>query len=273
MMPRHILHCMVLSICIPALATAAVSQPVYLRETATVQASRIMLSDLFPAEAPLALRRQGAEVTLGASPNLGTTRVFVFGEIEHALADKPELLRQLALPERVLVRRDGFPLDRDSLGTATRQFLKQRGWQVPDAALDWDREIVTRKANPALIVTRARCDLSRKSAQLSMRCVDRGACPDFLVRVENTSCSGNDWPQLPPSPTAPPSSASSANQMKEGSRAWLIIDGGGIRFGLAVVCLERGLIGQTIRVLSPSNHRVFLAEIVGAGMLHMRSAS
>ncbi len=273
MLPRHTLRCLAVSICVSALGAAAALPRVYLREIATVHASRILLSDLLPAEAPRALSEQGAEVTLGDSPNLGSTRVFMPGEIAHALADKPDLLRQLALPERVLVRRDGFPLDRDSLGTAARQFLKQKGWQVPDAALEWDREIVTRKANPALIVTRARCDLSGKTTELSLRCVDRAACPAFLVRVENTSCYANDWPQVPSSHTAPPSSAPSSDPMKEGSKAWLIIDSGGIRFGLAVVCLERGSIGQTIRVLSPSNHRVFLAEIVGPGTVHMRNES
>ena len=270
-MPPHTLRGLVVSIGMLALCTAAVSQPVRLRELATVGADRIALSDLLPAEAPSDLRRTGAEVTLGASPNLGTTRVLMPAEIARALAAQPGLLSQLELPARVLVRRDGFPLDRDSIWAVARRFLKTTDWHIPDDAfLNWDGEIVTRKASPALAVTHAKCDLSRKVTQLWMRCVDRGACPDFLVRVPNTICSPNRLGQ-PPSPRA--KSASAAEQMQEGSKAWLIIDSGNLRLELAVVCLQRGSIGQTIRVVDPSSRRVFLAEIVGARALHMRIES
>jgi hypothetical protein len=269
------LRCLVFSICIPAMcARAGTLQPVQLRESAVVRGDRITLSDLLPADAPLTLRQQGSEVTLGASPNLGSTRVFTAEGVVRGLATKPELLRYLKVPDRILVRRQGVPLDRDSLGAVARRFLEETGFNIPDdAPLTWDREIVTRTTSPALAVSRAKSGLTRNSTELWMRCVDRGTCPDFLARVQNTTCSPGRRLQHPSNSADRPGTASSDERIKEGSKAWLIIDSGSIRLSLAVVCLQPGSIGEKIRVLSPSNHRVFLAEIVGAGILHMRIES
>jgi flagella basal body P-ring formation protein FlgA len=78
--------------------------------------------------------------------------------------------------------------------------------------------------------------------------------------------------------TAPPNRTASAQRARvrkasapilaeAGKPAMLRFDGRGLRIWMRVLCLERGALGQEIRVRDPENHRVFHAEVTGVAEL------
>jgi hypothetical protein len=55
-----------------------------------------------------------------------------------------------------------------------------------------------------------------------------------------------------------------------GSPAVLLLDGGHVHIQLAVICLENGIIGQTIRVAGKARQQTYLAEVCSDGVLRGR---
>lgn len=250
-------------------------QSVGLRETAEVQQSTIALSDLLPPEASSATRKASAEVVLGWSPRPGTTRVIEAADIAHALASRADLLRRLAVPDRILVRRAGFPVGRGAVLNAIRRFFEERNSPVDlgNARIEWDEEITTLAANAALRVTHAAWDPPRQTLRLSMHAIDSALGPDFLVQLH----SSNPLPGLPAQSSnlvsKPLATETGHPLIGAGTRAWLTLEGKEMRLQIEVVCLQRGTLGQQIRVLSTGTHRVFQAEVTGPRTLRARLES
>jgi hypothetical protein len=55
-----------------------------------------------------------------------------------------------------------------------------------------------------------------------------------------------------------------------GSPAVLLLDGGHVHIQLAVICLENGVMGQTIRVAGRAHQQTYLAEVCSDGLLRGR---
>jgi len=55
--------------------------------------------------------------------------------------------------------------------------------------------------------------------------------------------------------------------MQSGSSAFLLLDGGHVHIKLAVICLESGVVGQTIRVASRGHEHTYMAEVCNDGLL------
>jgi len=55
--------------------------------------------------------------------------------------------------------------------------------------------------------------------------------------------------------------------MRSGAAATLLLDGGHVHIRIAVVCLENGTAGQTIRVASKDHRQTYLARVVDQGVL------
>jgi flagella basal body P-ring formation protein FlgA len=47
----------------------------------------------------------------------------------------------------------------------------------------------------------------------------------------------------------------------------LVLDGGHVHIQLAVVCLENGVVGQTIRVAGRGHEQIYMAEVCSDGLL------
>ncbi len=260
-------------------ATCSASPVVTLRESAEVSGGTIQLSDLLPQGAPLAVRQGSDTVQLGRSPQPGSVRVLEAAQIAQALAKRPDLLSQLAIPERILIRGSGWTIQREAIREAVVRFLRDKSdhRDLPESALQSPDDITAREENPGLEVVGILRDVRGQGFELRLRCARRALCSSFVVHVLDPQPSSSDGSAAFHSTTGalasrlpPPVAAKEAGPVlaQAGKKAMLLLDDGRMSISLQVVCLERGKLWQKIRVLDAVSHRVLQAEVVGAGKLH-----
>src|SRR5208337_4967831 len=227
-----------------------------------------------PAGSSPRVRQAGAEIELGPSPKLGTTRVLEAAWVAKSLGTRPELLSTLAIPDRILVRRSGFPVSRGAIVSALQRFYDQAGQNVnlENVELRWDAGMATLEAGPKLEVIRALWDAARRSWQWWVRPAGDAQGPDFLVQCADPEQSLVAARQTLMRSNHPGENKTAPALMEVGTKAWLIAESGGIRMQTEVICLERGGLGQQIRVRSATGHQVFQAEIIADKLLHARFA-
>src|ERR1700724_628610 len=90
---------------------------------AEVQGDAIVLANLFPANAPYALRDAAASVQLGTAPQNGSARRLSGDLIVAAIQDSGLPLAAFFVPQTVTVRRIGRQLTRQETWTAIQSFL------------------------------------------------------------------------------------------------------------------------------------------------------
>jgi hypothetical protein len=252
---------------------------VQLREVVEVKRNRVLLSDLLPLDAPPALQKAGAAIDLCQAPQPGSTRILDAGQIRIKLAGQAELLRQLAMPTRITVRYSGLPIAEETVRRAISNFVRAKGWtrDLPDAArLEWSPPRSAVEEHPAVQVTGIDWDSRQQSAQVRLRCSARTSCGSFLVHVFLPSPLGEEWRKWPAStidlnlPRAGQTDSITAGAVlaERGKSATLILEDGGMRISVRVICLQPGALNQQIRVFDAQSRRVFHAEVVGAGLLH-----
>jgi hypothetical protein len=258
-------------------ASAAVCQTAVLRESADVQGTTIRLSDLLPVGASPGLQKASAAVEIGRSPQRGSVRIFETGQLAHALRRYPELLHQISIPDRVLVRRAAWIAQREAIRDAIGRFLqaKSDGSNLPDSVLQAPGDIAATQEDAVLQVVGMARDLRGDGSEFRLRCVPPAACRRFVAHVvEVEGASSSLLSALPPrvdraSQEKPEAAKKTVPILaKAGSRATLLLESGNMSISLPVICLEPGALLQTIRVLDTGSHRVLRAEIVGAGKLH-----
>jgi hypothetical protein len=255
------------------------SQVVALRETTEVSGATIRLSELLPLSSPLALREASDAIELGRSPQPGSARALEAAQIARALIKRPDLLRQLAIPDRILVRRSGWMIQRGAIRDAVGRFLRAKSdyRDLSDSALQSPGDLAAREENPALEVTGILRDVRGQGSELRLRCVQRSLCSSFVVHLFDPQPSSPDWSgdlhsathTLASRPPLPVAAKETGLVLAEaGRKAMLQLGDGQMSISLQVICLERGQLLQTIRVLDASSHRVLRAEVVGVGKLH-----
>jgi hypothetical protein len=258
---------------------AGTSEPrVHLREAVEVKRSQVWLADLLPADAPIAIEHAGAAIELCHAPQPGSPRVLGAAQITLKLAGLPEILRQLFIPSRIIVRYSGWPIAETTVRLAISRFLRQQGRQhdLPDAArLEWPRPLSATEEHPVLEVMGVDWDNRQQSLQVRLRCLKRVSCGTFLVHVFLPPPFGEEWrerlgaerdrnrSQGQAAPTA-----TGAVLAERGKPATLILDDGGMRISIRVTCMQPGVLNQQIRVFDQQSRHVFQAEVVGAGLLH-----
>ena len=265
-------------------AGATVRARVELRAVAQVTRSGIFLADLLPARAPRWLHAAGAAIFLGFAPQTGSVRIFDSSEIVKSIATRPQILRQISVPDRVTVTRKSWPIEPGSMELPIREFFAARGWNADDLllhAVELPGHAVALSEKPALEVRTAAWDSRSQVLQLFLRCVDRAQCANFLVlaKPKRQHVPGgraelafgarvhprNANLELPENRRS--GQLAQPALMHPGQTAELVLEGQGIQISMPVVCLESGVLGQQVRVRDAGSQRVFHAEIVGAGLV------
>jgi len=272
--------------------------PSGLREMVEVTGTRVQLSDLLPADVSAELRASAGGVGLGRAPQPGSLRILERSQVVRELQHRPRLLLQLRIPERITIRRAGWPISRAAVSQAVAGFLLARsgngGRRADIAGLQWGGDVSSGAANPAIEATAAYWDNRQQAFAVRLRCAEASYCGSFLVHVPEarTDSTEKNREAVDPAEAAhfaePTVTASvsgrggEAQQQKRervpqrepglsmaeaGKPAKLMVEGDGFRISMPVVCLERGMLGQKIRALDSSDHRVVWAEVVGAGRL------
>ncbi len=234
-------------------------------QDASVARDTIRLSDLLPARAPSEMRRAGEQIELGRTPLCHTIRSFEKVDIERRTSLWP-VLQGLTLSGPVSVQRTCFPIRREALQQVISEFAQQKGLALMEFPLRWSEVIYASQENPALEIELALPDPARPVLQVRLRCVERTVCPSFWVSVPT-----KQRPQLlyaaPVSATPVQPKAGNEALVKSGQRVMLIVDDPPMRIRLLVTCLQRGSLGEQVRAMDPSTHRVFQAEVTGSGTL------
>jgi hypothetical protein len=110
--------------------------------------------------------------------------------------------------------------------------------------------------------------LGDRRTMVRLSCATTEQCLPFFVAVR-----GNNRSEQLPGTTAPTQRAKHSSEavvMHSGSTATLLLDGDRIHIQLAVVCLENGAVGQTIRVASKDRKMTYQAEVVDGTILRGR---
>lgn len=237
------------------------SQTAVRLHAASVSRDRILLSDLLPPDASIAMRRAGEQIDLGRTPQCHTIRLFEPSDIERRTSSWPAL-HGLSLSGPVSVQRTCFPVRREAVQRVISEFARQKDIVLPSSPLPWSEVIYASRENPALEVEQALPDPARPELQVRLRCVERTVCPSFWVAVPT-----QQRPHLRSTAAPPVEPAQSPALVESGQRVMLVFDDPPMRIQLLVTCLQRGSLGKHVRAMDPSTHRVFQAEVTGAGTL------
>lgn len=167
------------------------------------------------------------------------------------------------------------PIRRQSVRAVIADFLRLHGWgELPqNARLDWPEFIPSADRQVGLQVAAAAWDSRLQAVQFHLRCAPHSACIDFLVRVAAPASTTGDWARrlaaTMSSPLAPNAGPSASRPLlaKRGQAAVLILQGGGLRVSLPVICAEPGVLHQRIRVIDRHSQRSFYADVVGEALL------
>ena len=228
---------------------------------ATVSRDAIRLSDLLPPDASTAMRRAGEQIDLGRTPQCHTIRFFEAADIERHASSLPAL-HGLTLSGPVSVQRTCFPIRREAVQRAVLDFAQEKGLILPTSPLSWSEVIYATRENPVLEIEQALPDPTRPQLQIRLRCVERTVCPSFWVAVPT-----RQRPHVLYAATPPIASTEGPTLVESGQRVMLVFEDPPMRIQLLVTCLQRGSLGKHVRAMDPSTHRVFQAEVTGAGTL------
>jgi hypothetical protein len=254
-----------------------------LREV-TVSGAAVALSDLLPANAGDSLRAQAEEVSLGSAPQPGNTRVIGRGGILNEMAGNRELYEAIVVPERVIVSRDARPVALEEVFVAIRHALAKvnvsaAGSLSPENVL-LESQILVKAGDPGLQVLRSDFDPGMKRARfLLWPSRDPTVLPFYVTAVLPeysvpvviadskhsailpTDRGATRTPARAPKPEILVSPNASATLLLQSATLNMIVD---------VTPLERGTLGQQVRVRVADTGKVFRAEVDGRGHLEMK---
>jgi hypothetical protein len=273
------------------LAHGAGTKTALVRET-VVDGGSIYLSDLLPKSAPSRVRLAAQEILVGQSPRPGSIRVLTGEGVSRVLDDQEALLAELDVPAQMIVRRSGRLVTRDEVTEAIQSSLRHNedlsSIVISPESIRFAAAVLVSTADADLRVSRIEVD--EPLHQLNFWLVSRAdaAILPFLVTAR---------PQPDPSESSGSEEYSSALQMgasgksgrrssdlfkqhstRTSERAATIVEAGKTaqlhlisgkttEMFLAAIALERGALGQHIRVRLETTGRVLEAQVVGAGQL------
>ena len=256
-----------LTLVIAGMLCASYAQVLPLLSNVEVARDTVRLSDLTPARVASQILLLGGDVGLGRAPQLGSVRSLERSQILHSLGGMPDLARRLEIPDRVTVRRAGYVIDREVIRRAVAEFLRAKGLGdgLPASALQPAPEVLALVQDPMLEAVAVNWDPERRHYQARLRCRQRSECGDFLVyltapRGVRGKPEGQRQSEAGKSDVGPMLIAA-------GQKATLCLESRQIRMEVQVICLQRGRLGQRIRVLDRASHRVYQAEITGPGVV------
>jgi hypothetical protein len=271
------LHVAILLVWLASCAADASGQMVRLAEAVEVRGESVRLADLLPVGVPEEIRRASAEIEICRAPQPGSVRVLRQEEISRRVSEAA-MLRQMVIPERIVVRRSGWAMDRAALRIAIAKFLRQ---QAPDldlpenAQVRWPEWVVATEQHPALEVTGWEWDERQQAPQFRVRCAKGSSCGSFWAVVSSPpsllSPTTEKWRARLASAMGVNSEGATAATLpamaEKGKPATLILEDGAMRISLRVTCLQRGVLHQRIRVFDERSRRAFRAEVIGSGLL------
>ena len=144
------------------------------------------------------------------------------------------------------------------------------GMQVSASQITLPADVVAKTNAPGLRVVSVGAWMA-DSSLVRLECVISEECLPFVVTVHRDQ-SDRYAGSVIAAGVQPPKHASAESPgsrvvLRIGSPAVLLLEGGHVHIQLAVVCLENGAVGQTIRVVGREHGHTYLAEVCSDGLL------
>src|SRR5579884_833154 len=257
-------------------------------EHAIVSGPRITLADLLPGTATPTLRVRAVQLDLGRAPQVGTARVLEGDWLRERIRGTE--FAAVSVPGKIVVERSAGSQDGIMQGVraAVREHLNRK------VGREWGNRVeVGFPVDPPRVASGAsfsvvaeEWDARAHTLQLRLACEPRRDCMPFFVTARFHG-SDRDLRQLGTrfirERRAPPAQALLAETREvapvrprkkaapvltsAGSQASMTVEAPGLHIFTQVICLERGVAGQIIRVRNVESKRVLRAQVVGAGQV------
>jgi hypothetical protein len=184
--------------------------------------------------------------------------------IHFRLIGIPLFLAALSLPAKAVSGRDAITTAQVAAA------IKDAGLNVAAAQVTLLSEVVAKTSAPALRVESVG-PWEGNLARVRLNCVISDECLPFVVTVRRSQRNDSEAAFVPSNEQAsrrsPFETPKSEVVVHIGSAAVLLLDGRHVHIQLAVICLENGSVGQTIRVAGKGHEQTYLAEVCSDGLL------
>jgi hypothetical protein len=227
----------------------------------------LTLADLLPPGTCPEWQRAAATMHLGSTPLAGGVRI-VAGETARALLEKlpAAARRSIAVPERITIQGSDDAASCAEISEKVLAELPGLGARVsPAPVIDCTAVHIPRVPRQAqLAVLRTVWDRGLRAWDITVHCVGASACLPFLLRLR-AAAEGSETPisglggKRNLAATLPPAQP----LVRPGKGATLDWEEAGIRLVVPVVCLDKGGLGQTVRVRVAGSGRVLAAVVAG----------
>jgi flagella basal body P-ring formation protein FlgA len=233
---------------------------------------------LLPADAPVRLKAVADKVSLGRAPQVGSLRLFTVTELRQATAEIPMETTEIDIPEQVIVRRLGWPVEAETVRRTLACSNLTHALDFSQATITLPAGFTTAVPDPKLEVGTVSSSPGHLHLMAQMRCRERAVCGSFLAEivfsVPAVGVRSRELKLASEKVTEPNlSSVTGPVLVQPGSMALLVIDGNGFRITQPVMPLKRAGLGELVRVSDPRTHRSWLAQVSGNGMLRTSGAT
>jgi hypothetical protein len=254
-----------------------------LREV-TVAGSRILLSDLLPPVASEPLRASASQISMGAAPQPGNSRILERDAIARQEGVSEEVLEQVSIPERIVVSSQARSITLNEVFEVIRAALKRNGIASGETLRPEDilleSQVFVGPGDSGLHVMRMDFDRGLGRARfLLWPSSDPKVLPFFVTARLAGELPGllfRSAPELSRIAKVGSVVVVSARPAKQevlverGEQATLMLRSDTLRMFVDVVSLERGTLGQRIRVRMMDTGKVVNAQVDGRSHLEVK---
>jgi hypothetical protein len=250
---------------------------------ARVTGAGVLLSDLLPAGAGESLRARAGEISLGAAPQPGNTRVLERSGVLENIGTSQDVAAEISVPERIVVSRDTRPITVQEVFAAIQTAMERSGISAaanlhPEDIL-LQTQVLVGPGDAGLEVLRLDFDAALKRARFLLWASHDPKVLPFFVAVRFAGNSPlarltalKERPltaSKPGLPSAPARSAKAEVLVSPGEQATLLLHSNALRMIADVVPLERGTMGQQVHVRVVDTGKIFSAHVDGRAHLEL----
>jgi hypothetical protein len=244
----------------------------------------VLLSDLLPAGAGKSLRAQAENISLGAAPQPGNTRVLERSAVLENISVTKGVAEEIKVPERIVVSREARAITVQEVFTAIRSALDHSGIStVGNLHLDdilLQTQILVGPGDAGLQVLRSDFDTELKRGRFLLWASNDPKVLPFFVAVRfsgNTPLKGlraipelNRVASVPEQLAVPVQIAKAEVLVSPGEQATLVLHSNSFRMIADVLPLQRGSMGQRIQVRVLDTGKIFGALVDGRAHLEVK---
>jgi flagella basal body P-ring formation protein FlgA len=207
-------------------------------------------------------------------------RVFTARELTKAIAESAGLGHEFArttLPEQVVVRRVGWPIDREAVQRTVMRSGLAGKFNFSQMRILLPADLTSARSSPQFEITAITPTPDHLRLFARVRCRERAACGSFLAEIV-FSAPGTIAKRRGPRSEILASAVcfkqriesatfSGPVLVRPGRLALFEIEGEGFRITQPVMPVKGARLGELVRVSDPKSHRSWLAQVAGSGQL------